>query len=139
MAGLTHAGRDPELPGERGFGVLFAIVGLVAAMFAWRAGSTALVAASVLAALAFAAFAWLAPARLAPLNRAWFRLGLLLAKVVNPIVLGVLFFFVITPYALVLRLFGRDLLGLKPRPDVASYWIERDPSQSPADGFERQY
>ena len=139
MAGLTHAGRDPELPGERSFGVLFAIVGLVVAVFAWRAGNDALAAAFVLAGVVFAAFAWLAPARLAPLNRAWFRLGMLLAKVVNPIVLGVLFFAVITPYAVVLRLMRRDTLALRPRPDAASYWIERDPAQSPADGFERQY
>ena len=139
MTGLTRAGRDPELPGERSFGLLFGAVGAIAAVMAWRAGNPVACVALVVAALAFTALGLLAPTVLAPLNRAWFWLGLVLAKVVNPIVLGAIFFLVVTPYALFLRLVGRDALGLKPGRDAGSYWIERDAAASPADGFDRQY
>lgn len=68
-----------------------------------------------------------APHALAPLNRLWFRLGLLLAKVTNPIVMGVLFFGVLWPIGAFLRLRGKDLLRLKRDADASTYWMDRDP------------
>ncbi|MGI9492988.1 MAG: SxtJ family membrane protein, partial [Geminicoccaceae bacterium] len=68
-----------------------------------------------------------APATLAPLNKAWTKLGLLLFKIVNPIVLGLIFLLTIVPIGLLLRLFGKDPLRLKFEPEAKSYWIERDP------------
>ena len=66
-----------------------------------------------------------APARLAPLNRAWTRLGLLLFKVVNPVVLGLIYLTTIVPIGLLMRLRGRDLLSLKFDRQAASYWVVR--------------
>lgn len=67
------------------------------------------------------------PALLAPLNRLWFRFGLLLHRVVSPIILGLLFFLTVTPTALIMRALGKDPLRLRMEPDAATYWIERTP------------
>lgn len=67
------------------------------------------------------------PAVLAPINRIWTKLGFLLAKIVNPIVMGIVFFVLFTPIAVYLRARGKDLLNLKFDRNAASYWIDRDP------------
>ena len=71
-----------------------------------------------------------APALLGPLNRLWFRLGLLLNRVTNPIVMGILFFGVMVPMGLFLR--RRDLLSLRRDAAAESYWIHRDPAAAPS-------
>lgn len=73
------------------------------------------------------AVAWLRPSILGPLNSIWLRLGLLLHRVANPIVMALLFYGTVLPTGLVMRLKGRDLLRLKREPDAVSYWIVRDP------------
>ncbi len=75
---------------------------------------------------------------LARLNRAWFRLGGLMAAIVNPIVLGFIFFGLLTPVALVGRLCGRDELGLRRRARD-SYWISRPPAPLDLESFKRQF
>ena len=78
------------------------------------------------------------PRLLRPLNKGWFELGLLLGRIVNPIVLGIFFFFVITPIAMVTRLFGRDELKTKKR-IVDSYWIERIPPGPKGESFNHKF
>ena len=80
----------------------------------------------------------MAPGILSPFNKAWYRLGLLMGKVVSPIVLGILFFIVISPVAIVTRLFGRDILLLRKR-NVNSYWIERNPPGPQPESFKEQF
>ncbi|MFB9268559.1 SxtJ family membrane protein [Bradyrhizobium erythrophlei] len=75
--------------------------------------------------------AWRRPSLLHPLNRLWMKLGLLLHKLVNPIIMGLLFYGTILPTGLVMRLRGRDLLRLKREADAASYWIARPPGPAP--------
>jgi hypothetical protein len=77
--------------------------------------------------LVFALFAMVWPAGLAPFNRLWLKLGLVLYKVVNPAVMTILFFSTIVPIGVLLRLRGKDPLRLQPRPELASYWVERTP------------
>ena len=67
------------------------------------------------------------PGLLAPVSWLWFRFGLALHAVVSPIVLGLLFFVVITPIGLLMRLMGKDLLTLRLCSEADSYWIERSP------------
>ena len=69
--------------------------------------------------------AWLSPAALAPLNRVWTRFGLLLHRIVSPVVLGVMFFVVVTPMGLVMRALGKDPLRLRFDREARSYWIDR--------------
>jgi Saxitoxin biosynthesis operon protein SxtJ len=78
-------------------------------------------------AIAFAALALLMPRALQPLNYAWFRFGLLLHRVVSPVIIGAVFFLCVTPIGLLMRLFGKDVLSLRHRSDLPSYWIVRDP------------
>jgi len=79
------------------------------------------------------------PAWLHPLNRAWTGLGLLLGRVVTPIVTGVLFFLVVTPVAFLLRLFGKDPLRLARDAQAPTYWIERKPPGPPAESMVNQF
>ncbi|HMB48131.1 MAG TPA: SxtJ family membrane protein, partial [Afifellaceae bacterium] len=62
-----------------------------------------------------------------PLNKLWMKFGLLLHNIVNPLVMGLLFFLTITPIALYFRISGKDPLKLRLEPDARSYWIDRDP------------
>jgi DMSO/TMAO reductase YedYZ heme-binding membrane subunit len=79
-----------------------------------------------------------APRRLAVLNRAWIKLGALLAMVINPIVLMLLFLLVVTPMAFFMRLLGKRPLRLAPDPTAASYWIKREP-QSGSSTMRQQF
>jgi hypothetical protein len=88
---------------------------------------------------AFAAVALAKPELLAGLNRQWMKLGILLGKVVSPIALGVLFYCVITPIGLALRLAGKDPLRLKRDPAANSYWIPRDPPGPPPGSMTNQF
>ncbi|RZJ24568.1 MAG: hypothetical protein EOO54_09035 [Haliea sp.] len=128
-----------SLPSERSFGFL------MSAAFALLAGYLLLRSAAVLAAglaagaaLAFGLLALARPRMLAPLNRAWFALGQLLGRIVNPLVLGVIFFVVLSPVGLLTRAFGRDELRIRRR-HAASYWIERTPHGPPGDSFKNQF
>ena len=76
---------------------------------------------------------------LAPLNRLWFRFGLLLNSIVSPIVMGLLFYLIITPFALFMRLTGKDLLHLRRDPEAASYWIQREPPGPAPDTIKNQF
>ena len=66
---------------------------------------------------------------LTPFNILWFKLGILLGKIVSPVVMGIIFFFVVTPTAILMRLFKKDLLNLKYN-DSKSYWIKKDEIKS---------
>lgn len=77
------------------------------------------------------AAALIRPSVLSPLNRLWMKLGLLLHTIVNPIVMGLLFYGTIWPTGIVMRMRGRDLLRLKREPGSDSYWIARAPGPKP--------
>lgn len=89
--------------------------------------------------LGFLVVSFAAPQILTPLNKAWTWLGLQMHRVVNPLIMGMLFYVAITPMGLLLRLFGKDLLRLKRDPQAASYWIERNPPGPSADSMRRQF
>lgn len=129
---------QPPLPSNQKFGWLFALVCAVGAAYAYAKGYPLRVAVLAVFAAAFAGVTVLAPGLLAPLNRIWYRFGLLLGKIVSPVVLGAIFFLVITPVSLATRLFGRDPLRLKPR-QAASYWIDRTPPGPAAESFKNQF
>ncbi|MGI9417857.1 MAG: SxtJ family membrane protein, partial [Geminicoccaceae bacterium] len=129
--------REEEIEGssDRGFGltvggILLAILLLRVGLGWWSSGALAFgwvewVLGGV--GLPLIALGLIAPAVLAPLNRGWTKLGLLLFKVVNPIVLGLIFLLTIVPIGLLLRVFGKDPLRLEFEPEATSYWITREP------------
>jgi len=116
------------------FAVFFALVAVLPMLrgHAVRRWALPISALFLLAALA-------APEILTPLNRAWTALGSLLHAVVNPIVLGVLFYLVFTPFGWVLRRMGKDFLRLRPAPGASSYWIPRQPPGPPPESMSRQF
>ena len=61
---------------------------------------------------------------LSPLNKIWFKFGLLLGKIISPIIMGLIFFCIITPTAIILRLFNKDVLNLKKK-NTETYWIKK--------------
>ena len=62
---------------------------------------------------------------LSPLNMGWIKLGEILGKIIAPIVMAIVYFLILTPISLLVRLFGKDLIGMKFSNDVKSYWIKR--------------
>jgi hypothetical protein len=124
---------------DRGFGIVmavfFAIVSVWPVLFggAFRLWSLAVAAA-------FAAAAFVRPAVLAPLNRLWTRFGLLLHRVMNPIIMGLVFYGAVTPTAFVMRgLLRRDLLRLRFDRAAPTYWIDRQPPGPPPETMKNQF
>jgi hypothetical protein len=139
MLQTEHIPQGTAKPGsDRAFGLVFAGVFLLVALWPLFERAAPRLWAIAVAAV-FALCAWLAPQVLAPLNRLWFRFGELLHRIVSPIALGVIFFGVITPYAVVMRLFGRDELLLRKGSARASYWVRREPPGPPPDSFRNQF
>ena len=128
-----------NLPSNRTFGLLFigvfAFLGLYGLWKVWD--SLGVQICFALSALV-ASLTLFAPALLTRFNKAWYQLGLFLGKVVSPIVLGILFFIVITPVALVLRLAGRDALKLR-KQNVSTYWVDRQPPGPNSESFKDQF
>lgn len=91
------------------------------------------------AAVALLPLALLQPVWLHPFNRLWTRLGLLLGRIVNPVVMGLLFFVVVTPMAFLFRLLGKDPLRLAKDSQARSYWIERQPPGPAPESMANQF
>jgi hypothetical protein len=89
------------------------------------------------AAIAFALVALARPTALAPLNRIWMALGMVLNRVMSPIVLALLFVLVVTPVGLLMRITGKDPLRLKRAAAGGSYWLAHEPLEH--DHFTRQF
>ncbi len=83
--------------------------------------------------------AWLKPSLLGPLNRLWFEFGLLLHKLISPVVLGLIYLTSVVPVGLAMRMFGKDPLRRRFEPELQSYWIPRDPPGPQADSLPRQF
>lgn len=66
---------------------------------------------------------------LSPLNKIWFKFGLFLGNFISPIVMGIVFFFVVTPIGIMMRIAGKDLLNLK-KINKKTYWIEKTETKS---------
>jgi hypothetical protein len=139
---MGHESFDRKEPvsssSNRAFGLVFAAVFAIIGLWPWLFGGQVRVW-SVAVGAAFLVGAWLWPAALAPLNRVWTRFGLLLHRVVSPVVLGVMFFVVITPMGLVMRALGKDPLRLRFDRDARSYWIDRQPPGPAPDSLNNQF
>ena len=123
---------------DRSFGLTFAVLlAVLAAISVWRGGPSwpyTLTAALILGLIAVTR-----PAVLAPLNRGWMKFGRLLNRVTTPLVLGLLFFLMITPMGLVMRLAGKDPLRLKGDRHAPSYWVERKPPGPAPESMPNQF
>lgn len=130
---------DIKMGSERSFGIVFGVVFLLIALFPlWKGGDVRLWALAVSA--VFVALAFIYPKILSPLNKLWFKFGLLLGKIMTPIVMGFLFVVTFVPMGLIVRFIAKkDLLRLKLEPASDSYWIKRDPPGPEPSTMERQF
>jgi len=117
--------RRPEVGSDRSFGlVMGAALLIVAAVFLYS-GSAGWGWALSAVGLTFAVLAVAAPRALRPAKMLWFRFGLLLHAVANPVIMAFVFMVAVVPTGLLLRLFGKDVLRLRRDPSAGTYWIDR--------------
>ena len=109
---------------EKSFGILFAVVFFLIAIWFFLEDGKIIFWALALAFI-FLFVAFLKKELLKPLNFAWIKLGEILGKIIAPLVMALIFFFILTPLSFVIRIFGKDLLKLKLSKDN-SYWIKRE-------------
>ena len=127
-----------EPSSNRTFGLVFAVV--FALIGAWPLLSGNGVRAwSLVIAIAILAAALAMPSILAQPNRLWMRFGLFLHRIVSPLVLGIMFFLVVTPIGFVMRAFGKDPLRLRFEQNASTYWIDRSPPGPAHDSLDRQF
>ena len=139
---MDHLYRSNTAPvktsSDRAFGwvftAFFSLVGLWPLVHGHAPRTWALILAAI-----FAAATIIRPVWLAPLNRLWTRFGLFLHKIVNPLVLGLIYVLAILPFGLLFQAMGKDPLRLKRHANVSSYWIARQPPGPSADSLPRQF
>ena len=130
---------DPVKAGSnRAFGFVFAAVFAVIGLVPLLGGKDPW-GVSLFVAGWFLVLALFAPSVLGPLSRLWHRFGLLLHKIVNPLVMAFLFYATVTPTALAMRLFGKDPLGLRFDKEADTYWIERRPPGPEPETMKNQF
>jgi hypothetical protein len=132
--------RHAEIRGSsaRSFGLVCAIFFGLIGCLPLRQGAPVRLWAIVLSA-GFLTIALARPSLLGPLNHLWFKLGLLLSHIVNPVVMALLFYAVITPFAFIFRLLGKDPLHLRWDRACDSYWISRRPPGPSPDSMSNQF
>ena len=125
--------------GDRRFGILMAgVLAAIACHAAFRHRNAATIVACAVAALLLLGLALLRPRVLALPHRVWLRIGALIGSVVSPVVLGILYFVLLAPVGLLLRLRGRDALRLR-QPASGSLWLLRAPAGPAPDSLKHQF
>ena len=119
---------DIKLGSNRSFGLVFSIVFLLIAIYP-LINSDGLRVWSLIIAIIFLVLGLINSKILTPLNKLWFKFGLLLGRIVSPVIMAVIFFLVVTPIGLFMRMIGKDLLNLKFNKNK-SYWIEKSGPKS---------
>ena len=132
----SFAGDEVKPPSERATGLVFAAVALIVAVL-WRNSPTVLWSALSIAAM-LAIVSLLTPALLKPLNWLWFKFGLLLHRIVNPIVMFAVFALVFVPGGAIMRLRADPLRARRVR-DASSYWIDRKETGPPTGSMTNQF
>ena len=114
---------DIKIGSNRSFGIVFFVVFLIIATYPLTYNGDVRLW-SVIVSIIFLVLGILNSKILTPLNKLWFKLGIFLGKIISPIIMGIIFFLVVTPTGLIMRLLGKDLLNLKFNKNK-SYWIEK--------------
>ena len=118
-----------KINSNRSFGIVFFFVFLIISLWPLLNGNPLRVW-SIFVAIIFLILGLINSNFLTPLNKLWFKFGKLLGFIVAPIVMGVIFFLVITPTGFIMKMLGKDLLNKKYNNKIKSYWINREKSKS---------
>ena len=120
--------KDIKIGSNRSFGIVFFIVFLIISIYPLLNNETIRIWSLVIS-IIFLVLGLLNSKFLNTLNKIWFKFGLLLGKIISPIVMGIIFFFVVTPIGLLMKLLQKDLLNLKFNKNK-TYWIEKSGPKS---------
>jgi hypothetical protein len=115
---------EVELPSNKKFGFFFTFIFTLVAVYFFSTTNLKWTYAFSIVALLFLLITLIKSDALLPLNKLWMRFALLLGMIISPIVLGIIFFGLVTPYALVMKMFGRDELRLKIKKNQ-THWKDR--------------
>ena len=118
-----------KIPSNRSFGLLFFIVFLVISLWPLKLQEDLRLWAFILSSI-FLVLGVLNSKFLTPLNKLWLKFGFFLGSIVSPVVMGAVFFLVVTPTGLLMRLLGKDLLRMNKTKLASSYWISREKQDS---------
>ena len=119
---------DIKIGSNRSFGIVFFVVFLIIATYPLINGDE-LRLWSLIISIVFLFLGLVNSKILNPLNKLWFKFGIFLGKIISPLVMGIIFFLVVTPIGLLMRLLNKDLLKLKFNSN-SSYWIEKNEPKS---------
>ena len=114
---------DVKISSNRSFGVVFFIVFLLIALYP-VINNEEIRVWSLIVSLIFLVLGLLNSKILNPLNQIWFKFGILLGRIISPLIMAIIFFFVVTPIGLIMRILGKDVLNLRYN-DNKTYWIEK--------------
>ena len=128
---------DIEIPSNSKFGFFITLVFSAIAAYFFIAKTITWVYVFIVVALLFLVITLVNDKLLLPLNKLWMRFGLLVGMIISPILLGIIFFGLITPYGLIMRLFGRDELRIHKR-KTGKYWVLRS-KDTPQTDFTKQF
>ena len=117
-----------KLPSNRNFGIVFSIVFLVISLWPLLNQNDIRIWSLIISGI-FLVLGLINSKLLLPLNKIWFKFGILLGNFIAPIVMGIVYFMVVTPTGLIMRLLGKDLLNLK-KNNKDTYWIDKDNSNN---------
>ncbi len=123
-----------KISSNKSFGIVFAVVFFLIALWPIIKSDDIRIW-SLIVSIIFLILGVMNSSILTPLNKIWFRFGIFLGNFIAPVVMGIIFFFVVTPIGLIMRLLGRDLIKLK-KNNENSYWIEKKDTES---GMRKQF
>ena len=119
---------EVKISSNRSFGIVFFIVFLFIALYPLTYSGEIRIWSAIIS-IIFLILGLLNSKILAPLNKLWFKFGIFLGKIISPIIMGIIFFLVVTPIGLTMRIFGKDVLNLRYNKNK-SYWIEKNGPKS---------
>ncbi len=120
--------KDIKIGSNRSFGLVFFVVFLLISIYPFLKDGNIRIW-SLIISFIFLVLGLLNSNLLSPLNKLWFKFGLFLGKIISPIVMGIIFFLVVTPIAVIMRLLKKDLLNLKFK-ENNTYWIDKSGPKS---------
>lgn len=126
-----------KLPTNRNFGYFFTVIFLIISIYFYFREAKIALYISVIISLTFSLITFFKSDILTPLNKLWMNFGLILGMIVSPIIMALIFFFFLTPIAILTRLFGRDELQLKLK-NKYSYWHKKN-IETQSNSFKKQF
>ena len=128
---------DAKLPSNKNFGYFFSFVFFIIALYLFYLKNQNIGYIRTTFAILLISVTFIRASLLHPFNKLWMRIGILLGNLISPIILGIIFFGMFTPYSIVMKIIGRDELRLKQNKNK-SYWINRSQNSIQTD-FKKQF